>query len=68
MNVVQQGWVSPIHITDAAKAITAKFKNLRRVLKEWQKNLSSLKVAIANVKLTLSFMLFIEDFRDLIIP
>jgi len=37
MNVVQQGWVSPIHITDAAKAITAKFKNLRRVLKEWQK-------------------------------
>lgn len=26
MNVVQQGWVSPTHITDAAKAITTKFK------------------------------------------
>jgi hypothetical protein len=29
--------VAPAHITDAAKVITAKFKNLRRVLKEWQK-------------------------------
>jgi len=35
MSIVQQGWTAPNHITDAAKIITAKFKNLRRVLKEW---------------------------------
>jgi hypothetical protein len=67
MNVVQQGWVAPVYIIDVAKVITAKSKNLRRVLKDWQKNLSSLKLAIANVKLTISFLLFIEEFKDLTI-
>jgi len=56
------------HENDAAKIITAKFKNLRRVLKEWQRNLSSLKIAIQNVKLALTFFLYLEEFRDLTIP
>ena len=68
MSIVQQGWTAPNHITDAAKIITAKFKNLRRVLKEWQSTLSNLKQAISNVKLTLSFILFVEEFRDLTVP
>jgi hypothetical protein len=36
MNQVQLGWYTPLQIDDAAKNITAKFKNLRRVLKEWK--------------------------------
>jgi len=32
--LVQQAWSTPTHENDAAKIITAKFKNLRRVLKE----------------------------------
>lgn len=34
-NVVQQHWFAPEHITDAAKILTAKFKNLRVALKSW---------------------------------
>jgi hypothetical protein len=34
LEVVQNGWVAPPHITDAAKIVTAKFKNLRKVLKD----------------------------------
>lgn len=68
VSIVQQGWVAPQHINDAAKLISTKFKNLRRTLKEWQRSLSNLKTAIRNVKLTLYFILFIEEFRDLTLP
>lgn len=47
--LVQQTWNTPLNVTDEAKIITAKFKNLRKVLKDWQRNLSSLKTAIQNV-------------------
>jgi len=63
--VVQHGWDLPTPHSDAAKIISRKFKNLRRVLRSWQKHLSSLKTNIANVKLTLSFLSLIEEFRDL---
>lgn len=68
MSIVQQGWVRCPSFSDAAKIITAKFKYLTRMLKEWQSTLSNLKVAICNVKLTFSFLLFIEEFRDLTLP
>jgi regulator of replication initiation timing len=45
--------------------LTAKFKNLRRVLKAWQRNLSSLSANISNVKLVLSFKELLEEHRDL---
>jgi len=67
MNVVQQGWVAPIYITDAANHY-CKIQKPEESFKGVSKNLSSLKLAIANVKLTLSFLLFIEEFRDLTIP
>ena len=51
--------------SDAAKMITVKFKNLRKVLKEWKKSLSNLQQNITNVKLTLYLINFLEDFRDL---
>jgi hypothetical protein len=34
MSVVQHGWNIPIQGIDAAKILTAKFKNVRRVLKD----------------------------------
>jgi hypothetical protein len=43
MNQVSIGWHSDYHHSDAAKMITAKFKNLRKVLKEWKRTLSNLK-------------------------
>lgn len=63
--VVQHGWGLPTVQTDTAKRITEKFKNLRRVLKAWHSQLSSLKQCISNVKLVLTLMEFLEDFRHL---
>ena len=66
-SIVHHGWSLPTFQTDAAKIITAKFKNLRRVIKAWQSQLSSLKVIISNVKLILSFLGYLKEFRDLTI-
>jgi hypothetical protein len=68
MEVVQHGWYAPPYITDLAKLITAKFKNLRRNLRAWSKTLSNLRSTISNVKLVLSLLLYIEEFRDLSVP
>jgi len=65
MSIVQHGWSLPTFQNDSTKIITAKFKNLRRVIKAWQAQLSSLKAAISNVKLILSFMGYLEEFGDL---
>jgi hypothetical protein len=40
---------------------------LRRVLRAWQGQLSSLKANIENVKIILQFLEVLEDFRDLTI-
>lgn len=64
-SVVQNGWMAPSHIVDLARIITAKFKNLRSVLKVWQRGLSNLKVVIQNVKLTLSLILLVEELEIL---
>lgn len=64
-NQVQLGWASPHYITDPARIIIAKFKKLRGVLKQWQQTLSSLKEAIHNVKLVLSFLNMLEEYRNL---
>lgn len=52
-------------MTDKAKIISAKFKNLRRVLKAWHSTLSCLKTSIGNVKMVLSFLEILEECRDL---
>ena len=65
LDVVQHGWTLPTNQTDCAKIISAKFKNLRRVIRTWQAHLSSLKANITNVKLVLSFLSILEEFRDL---
>jgi hypothetical protein len=43
MDVVSHGWSVPTLQHDAAKTLTAKFKNPRRVLKAWQSQISSLQ-------------------------
>lgn len=50
---------------DKARRIVAKFKNLRRVLREWQKQLSNLAAIIANTKSCLLLLDTLEEFRDL---
>ena len=65
MDVVQHGWSLSTPHSYVAKILSGKFKNLRRVLRTWQKHLSRLKANIANVKITLSFLSLIEEFRDL---
>lgn len=68
LSVVQQHWTSPTHLFDAAKILTAKFKNLRTALKIWKANLSNLKSTIGSVKVVLDFLQVIEEFRDLSVP
>jgi hypothetical protein len=65
LNVVSHGRSVPTLQHDAAKVLTAKFKNLRRVLRTWQTQLSSLKANIENVKAVLIFLGILEEFRDL---
>lgn len=57
--------VPPTPHQDAAKIITAKFKKLRAIFKEWQKSLSSLKTIITNVKNIHFFLEILEEYRDL---
>ena len=50
---------------DAAKSLNAKFKNLRRALKLWAKNLSCLKSKIAAINEVIFLFDLFEEFRDL---
>lgn len=59
------GWCTAFQHYDLAKLITAKFKNLRKVLKHWRHSLSNLKANISKVKLVLQFLNFLEECRDL---
>lgn len=63
----QQGWLAIPQQTNQAKFITAKFKNLRKVFRTWQKNLSNLKTIIEQVKTIISLLEVIEESRDLTI-
>jgi len=46
ITVAVKGWIAPEHITDPAKGLTAKFKNLRRELKSWKTQLPNLALTI----------------------
>lgn len=68
LEVVQHGWSLETGQTDKAKIISAKFKNLRRVLKAWYSQLSGLKTNIENVKMILTFLKLLEGCKDLSVP
>jgi len=63
--VVASCWNGSFLQQDAAKLLTAKFKSLRCALRYWQAKLSNLKITIENVKLVISFLDSIEEWRDL---
>jgi hypothetical protein len=62
---MEHGWNVPINHTDMVKMVTTKLKNLRRVLRAWQGQLSNLNITINNNKVMLSFLDMIEESRDL---
>ena len=63
--VVTAAWNIPVGNLDAAKSLNAKFKNLRRALKLWAKNLSCLKSKIAAINEVIFLFDLFEEFRDL---
>jgi hypothetical protein len=60
-----QNWSHEVPRGDSAKRLTAKFKSLRKAIKDWQRSFSSLKNTITNIKLVTQFLDLIEEFRDL---
>lgn len=64
-NILNQSWESQQYTNDSAKLITAKLKNLRKYLKEWQASIHNLKETIANVRTIILFLEVISDYRDL---
>jgi hypothetical protein len=53
------------HYADAAKRISAKFKILRKELKQWRKSISSIHKDIDDLNALISLIDSIENFRDL---
>lgn len=66
--ILAQTWGGPIQQQDIAKTITAKFKNLRKVLKQKQASMSGLKTKIANTKIIIQLLDILEECRDLSLP
>jgi exonuclease III len=64
-DVVQKAWNIPVNFNDSAKRINAKFKNLRRELKIWAKNLPCLKHNISKVNDTIELLDILEEYRHL---
>lgn len=65
LQLVQDNWSQQNNLTDRAKVINAKFKNLRRVFKARKLNLGVLNLEIDRLKLVINFFEAIEEFRDL---
>ena len=66
LELVSECWGTQVGQADAAKTLTAKFKLLRKKLKEWQAGKSGLKKLIANTRMVIQFLEVIEDYRDLL--
>jgi len=63
--LLNENWSASPHLTDKARIVTSKFKNLRGALKVWSSSLSNLKTSIANISTTLQFLETLEEYRDL---
>jgi hypothetical protein len=63
--ILTECWADTNHHTDCAKALTTKFKALRKKLKDWQASKIGLKTIIANTKTILQFLEVLGEFRDL---
>lgn len=65
---MQNCWHTPPSLQSAAKTISSKFKSLRFVLKSWSKQISNLRLLIANCNKVICFLDSIEDRRGLYNP
>jgi hypothetical protein len=65
MSVFQKAWTGQPILCDKAKNLTAKFKNTRKVLKEWQRSLPKIDKTLGQTKLLIEFIDIIEEHRDL---
>jgi hypothetical protein len=63
--ILTSAWNMVNIIEDSARNINAKFKVLRKKLREWQASIASLATLIKNVRLIILFMDVLEEFRDL---
>jgi hypothetical protein len=59
--VMMHGWSIPTYHLDKARILGAKFKNLRRVLRHWHKQISNLASTIAYSK---ELILLIDKFEE----
>jgi hypothetical protein len=64
-SVVQAVWNIPVDFSDSAKRVNGKFKNLRRSLKLWAKNLPCLKKLISKVNEVIGMLDIFEEMRPL---
>lgn len=64
-DILAANWFASPMISDKAKILTNKCKNLRAALKVWSASLPSLKIAINNISLTIQLLDALEKFRDL---
>ena len=67
-NLLEESWNKPTAQSDTAMTLSAKYKRLRKTLKEKQASLSNLKNVIQNVKNIIQFIDVLEEFRDLSLP
>lgn len=63
--MVKDIWEQPVPEHDSAKIISAKFKRLRKGLKNWSRNISDLKKIIRNTNEVILFFDALEEFRQL---
>jgi hypothetical protein len=67
MQVFENGWNIPCNHPDKARRLVAKYKTLRRVLRQWQQQLSNLSKLIEHNMQFLTFLDTLEEFRDLVL-
>lgn len=65
MDLIQQGWTAFTPIQDKARRLVAKFKILRKMLREWKSKVSNLAATISNTKAIILMLDTLEEFRDL---
>jgi len=63
--VVVAYWNGQFHQTDPTLLLLTRFKAQRAALRIWQSKLSNMEQTISNIKLVISFLDSIEEWRDL---
>jgi hypothetical protein len=63
--IVENAWSIPTNYSDSAKRVNAKFKNLRRAIKLWEKELPCLKQQIDKVNSIIELLDVFEEVRAL---